>query len=534
MNIKLYKSTSERIRVDKSPFLTEIASLNGTLRELVDLLSPSVVVELSPESYNIVTEGGDNVIANDSNVVTNTRFITTANYAYIPDFNRYYFIESIEISTSAKGDRRLYRLDLAIDVLMTYKDEILGLNLFIARNQYDFDLLLEDGILPMQDEKNIREYAPVPGSLVNVTFGNLSSGDDNIVVNVITDLPADDNRITPPAGSGLPSIRPFFYGSYGSSRPYAINGTDFYNISYNLMGDLSEKESFVKSAVAFPFKPSSLSKVAHIYLGQAIEGNALKDAHNNYINGRVCRFISEYLIVADFTIQDPTSFYQFAPWSHYEIYLPFLGWKEFDYHLLRGNRIIVFYTANYEDGSGDVYVWDYTNHRLLFSSSCQIGIKLAFSSTNAQRLEDQKNALGLNLGLGVISSTITGGMGIATGNVAQVAKGGMGLTSAIGDYAIKSAMLYENAKSSFSGGSGSLFVPLEVKIRITSPKPTISGLSDMLTYAEQNGRPLREYRTLRNLTGFTIAGGVIHLDNFLALEAEKTRIVQMLQNGIIL
>ena len=121
MNIKLYKSTSERIRLDKTSYLTEIASLNGTLREMVDLLSPSVVVELEPESYNVVTAGADNVIADDSNVVTETMRITTANYAYISDFNRYYFIESIEISTSARGNRRLYRLELSIDVMMSYK-----------------------------------------------------------------------------------------------------------------------------------------------------------------------------------------------------------------------------------------------------------------------------------------------------------------------------------------------------------------------------------------------------------------------------
>lgn len=52
------------------------------------------------------------------------------NYAYIPDFKRYYFINKIEIAPN-----NIYALYLSIDVLMTYKDEILKCNAHIIQKK---------------------------------------------------------------------------------------------------------------------------------------------------------------------------------------------------------------------------------------------------------------------------------------------------------------------------------------------------------------------------------------------------------------
>ncbi|MGL4366174.1 MAG: hypothetical protein ACRCSJ_06600 [Cetobacterium sp.] len=43
------------------------------------------------------------------------------NYCYIPDFNRYYYIDSIEVFPN-----NLYELRLRCDVLMSFKDSIIG------------------------------------------------------------------------------------------------------------------------------------------------------------------------------------------------------------------------------------------------------------------------------------------------------------------------------------------------------------------------------------------------------------------------
>lgn len=44
------------------------------------------------------------------------------NYCYIPDFKRYYFVKSV---TAEYGDNTVYNVAMSVDVLQTYKDNIL-------------------------------------------------------------------------------------------------------------------------------------------------------------------------------------------------------------------------------------------------------------------------------------------------------------------------------------------------------------------------------------------------------------------------
>ena len=48
------------------------------------------------------------------------------NYAYIPDFNRYYFIESIEVTPN-----KIYNISLRCDVLESFKNDILESSGFV-------------------------------------------------------------------------------------------------------------------------------------------------------------------------------------------------------------------------------------------------------------------------------------------------------------------------------------------------------------------------------------------------------------------
>lgn len=48
------------------------------------------------------------------------------NYAYIPDFNRYYFVESIEVTPN-----KIYNISLRCDVLESFKNDILGSSGFV-------------------------------------------------------------------------------------------------------------------------------------------------------------------------------------------------------------------------------------------------------------------------------------------------------------------------------------------------------------------------------------------------------------------
>lgn len=111
MTIKLYKTPSEVNKVTK--VLNDELSLTGELRESSSVITPIIKIE-------------------DDD-------LTDYNYAYIPDFGRYYFITNI---TSVRND--LWELAMRVDVLMTYADEIKANTAVIARNSNLWNLYYQD------------------------------------------------------------------------------------------------------------------------------------------------------------------------------------------------------------------------------------------------------------------------------------------------------------------------------------------------------------------------------------------------------
>lgn len=124
--LNFYKNSAEPNRVDKTSYLQSLFTLEGTLRESCNIINPSILIERE-------------------------EFIN-ANYCYIPNFNRYYFIDKI---TSVRNN--LWRIDLSVDVLMTYKEQIKELECFITRQENDNDLMLKDELIPVDVEPIIEK-----------------------------------------------------------------------------------------------------------------------------------------------------------------------------------------------------------------------------------------------------------------------------------------------------------------------------------------------------------------------------------------
>ena len=114
MTILLYNSTAELNVLNKSGNLTLVTTLTGTLREGCNVRDPQILVELNS--------------------------IPNFNYAYIPELSRYYFVRDID-----NVNNKLWILKLHVDVLMTYRTQILQLKAEVDRNEFDYDLLLDDG-----------------------------------------------------------------------------------------------------------------------------------------------------------------------------------------------------------------------------------------------------------------------------------------------------------------------------------------------------------------------------------------------------
>lgn len=112
MNIVLYTNTSPQDFVTKS--ITEVASLDGSLRDGCDLLGP--VFDIAQAA---VPSG--------------------VNYVYVPDFGRYYFASVKNVRTG------FWEIDCQVDPLMSWKAQLLACSGIVHRSEDNYNVMIDDG-----------------------------------------------------------------------------------------------------------------------------------------------------------------------------------------------------------------------------------------------------------------------------------------------------------------------------------------------------------------------------------------------------
>lgn len=115
-SINLYNNNSEKNKIGKS--LTNYGVLTGTLKNECSLTSPEVLVQ------------------SDKPIL--------CNYAYIPNFGRYYFVTDV---VSVRNN--MYILKLKCDVLESFKSKIYKNTAVLERSQYYWNLYLQDASMPI-------------------------------------------------------------------------------------------------------------------------------------------------------------------------------------------------------------------------------------------------------------------------------------------------------------------------------------------------------------------------------------------------
>lgn len=102
MIIEFYKTESEQNRLKK--VLTDKLTIEGKFKTEVNILNPII-------SFS------------------NSSPLTEYNYLFIPELNRYYYVDRVEISQT-----QIYTIYLSIDVLMTYKEQIKNLKVILKQS----------------------------------------------------------------------------------------------------------------------------------------------------------------------------------------------------------------------------------------------------------------------------------------------------------------------------------------------------------------------------------------------------------------
>lgn len=139
MNIKLYKMANISRKINKAiPQAT--LDLTGTVKEDCNILEPVVIIENAT--------------------------VPDINYAYIPDFGRYYYVAPpVALNTNR------WELHMHVDVLKTYASGIMSAPCIVAKSADTFNLYLNDNSYKCyQDPYIFSERFPQGFDLSNSNF----------------------------------------------------------------------------------------------------------------------------------------------------------------------------------------------------------------------------------------------------------------------------------------------------------------------------------------------------------------------------
>lgn len=138
MELNLYTNNSADNVVTKS--ITLLTTMTGTLRENCSIVDPVITVE------NI-----NNAIA------------AVCNYAFIPQFARYYFVRNITLSG------KLWIISMHVDVLASFQTPLKSLDAVIARNENRYNLYLQDGFFKTYQNPHV-SIKQFPGGFTNHSY----------------------------------------------------------------------------------------------------------------------------------------------------------------------------------------------------------------------------------------------------------------------------------------------------------------------------------------------------------------------------
>lgn len=569
MNIILYKNSSPDNTINKN--LEKIITLEGTLRASTSIINPTINVELV-EGQSLITDNTEQYVTDDLNQPIGCDIISNiylCNYAYIPEFKRYYFI--IDISTNQNF---IFTFKMKCDVLESYKDNIYDLTAFVHRNAKYYNLKVIDDLLQTQAQETQENVFILYGEYTHqyrtdeeISFetnwfdfssststGSLPSFDTFRYILTLavkpntTDYSMDyKHTLTNKNGDYLNINFNYFMGTndfYGnmshdvtSNSPFVVNYVlncrelnsvaEIFNTTSSLTDNANQQ--CLISLIAYPF---DLEKYKGSY--DAIRyGETISKTYGYHINK-----ILNDICVSDFTITDGyLENEKFSIYDKFELMLPFYGFVELKYEQIIDRRLVVLYTINVGSTTGYVRIADITNGSEngveIFYADVEIGIDVTLNFNNAKEYKRNQIINAVNLGVSGLNSALNFGTALATSGVSSmistmkgVSTGSSGLTNNVINY-------LNNTKNYTTkiGKSNNGISQYGVFLRVT--KPSFTNNDDNLT--KYCGRPLNEYKYLGDLknSGFTQLDNVT-ISNMDATKEERNEIKELLESGVYL
>lgn len=397
------------------------------------------------------------------------------NYAFIPDFHRYYYI--VEWTSL---NAHMWQAQLEVDVLATYREHILASYAFVQYAESDYDTMIPDSRLPVSDR--------FTGVSYSYPFGAYDAG-GSFVLSIASSTSS---------------------GNRGMAQVVSMSKADMRALAAKL-GDRSfikeVSESFaqpldmVLSAIWLPVAPSSVGG-SPIRLGDfdtGVSGGIVGDTRHGE---EIITFDWPHKAILPDGSETFADYRNVEPYSEYSIRLPGVGLVQLPSSSLIGDgsrpcRITVWYDIDYVTGDVAYKLVRAGDTTEFLICSGQLGHPVPIFNSN------------YNVS-GALTSLISGGAsiaatvgGIVTGNP-LMAIGGFGgaMTSAINGTLKANQSQYTIAGRLGSQAANSINNAIEVLVRSYETSDTVSNAAPVI------GAPCFKRKKLGDLSGYVKCSGV--------------------------
>lgn len=533
MKIYLYNMSDELNVINKK--LSSQLELDCTLRDSCNVLDPSIFIRKTD------ADGGS--------------AIPTYNYAYIPEFNRYYFISDI---TSVNN--QLWRIDMHVDVLMSYKDSIYNTKAIVER-MYNFenaDFQVDDKLVTFGKYEFMEEVEVDTPQESGFTEFNTEEVKGVLLVTFSTNTSIGATGNPPKISDVLENVNLSNIPNYNQYSFYYLNDTQYKQVSDYLIKNSSDASGVV-STIIYPFDFKVGVLLHNIYINDKIlditapevsfeNGNIIK---NTRIELDKC--INKMSAGMQSLFATKNLYGNIEPYTIYELYIPYKGWVDIpsnfllqaDYNNTSGydfTDLTLYYIFNPVTQTAYAVLTDEENGKLLYYTHVSLGVNRPFTQSNIQENNDKMKVISAQQ----ISSTLQGMGQVAGGAIGGAAKGGaggaaMGIQGFFGGIAqvagaaveaqAQQDILHQRVTSEPADGETGQYLPQKARLRITTRTSNTTKIDQFKGYVSHKLMYIKDGFAKKLVSFLSISDAHYNIGN--ATKKEVDEIDVILKNGIL-
>lgn len=525
-----YYNSSESNRLDKS--LSQQFEAACMFRNTVSVLNPVIELEMDE--------------------------LPKINYVFLVALHRYYYVTDITIIRN-----RLYALHLAVDVLMSYKDEILNLNPIIERQEnYHNNLLVNDHVIT-----ELKYNYSTQTAEGDISF---SMTDLDFIITALTGTdtgkpPVTQQQVTllsPMCGAYLITSKNAFlqFAEGILNKSFWGSVSDMFTNKGEYIYGIKGINFNIKSTTNLPWTGTSSISLG----GKSVTG---LNSSNVFIVPMGCTPYLEFIFDIPSVIDNKFAFMRTSPYTEYELFLPFVGWITLDADIIFSQHITYLYIIYYIDvvtlnatvvvskisATGIQSPIKVRGENILYMTNCNVGVDIPWGTTNINEIYKTITTGAVSLAASAASGFVSYKAANSSANALYPASGRRinndrqisaqrtrisgdanmahsligGLSNTMNNTVLNLRQRFQHGN--IGNGVSDTYVASKPVLRVKYPSILIPD-----NYNSLYGFPCGSTYKLSNLKGFTIVDRV-HMDGFPnATLDEIEEIESILKSGVIL